>query len=128
MNYVILIILKLPTVTIVELNKFRQVTTCFARIVTDLTISPHYKYSGFKINSLKRLLYPKHEGQETVLVILHDQCGSTSVAQPRIFFVCSCFEGIGRATVKLLAKCGANIVALSRTKSDLDSLKTEVSF
>ena len=37
------------------------------------------------------------------------------------------FEGIGRATVILLAKCGANIVALSRTKSDLDSLKTEVS-
>jgi L-xylulose reductase len=36
-------------------------------------------------------------------------------------------EGIGRATVKLLAKCGANIVALSRTRSDLDSLKTEVS-
>ena len=26
----------------------------------------------------------------------------------------------------MLAKCGANIVALSRTKSDLDSLKTEV--
>jgi short-subunit dehydrogenase len=41
-------------------------------------------------------------------------------------FFC-CLEGIGRATVKLLAKCGANIVALSRTRSDLDSLKTEVS-
>ncbi|XP_046849020.1 L-xylulose reductase-like [Xenia sp. Carnegie-2017] len=36
-------------------------------------------------------------------------------------------KGIGRATVKLLSKCGANIVALSRTKSDLDSLKDEVS-
>ncbi|XP_028403757.1 L-xylulose reductase-like [Dendronephthya gigantea] len=35
-------------------------------------------------------------------------------------------KGIGKATVKLLAKCGANIIALSRTKADLDSLKLEV--
>ncbi|CAB3990735.1 L-xylulose reductase [Paramuricea clavata] len=36
-------------------------------------------------------------------------------------------KGIGRATAILLAKCGANVIALSRTQNDLDSLKTEVS-
>ncbi|CAB3992661.1 Hypothetical predicted protein, partial [Paramuricea clavata] len=30
---------------------------------------------------------------------------------------------IGRATAILLAECGANVIALSRTQSDLDSLK-----
>ncbi|XP_033102594.1 L-xylulose reductase-like isoform X1 [Anneissia japonica] len=35
-------------------------------------------------------------------------------------------KGIGRDTVKLLAKCGADVYALSRTQSDLDSLKAEV--
>ena len=35
-------------------------------------------------------------------------------------------KGIGRATVKALVECGAEVVALSRTKSDLDSLKKEV--
>ena len=36
-------------------------------------------------------------------------------------------SGMGRETVKLLAKCGANVIALTRSQSDLDSLKKEVS-
>ena len=35
-------------------------------------------------------------------------------------------QGIGKATAILLAECGANVIALSRTQSDLDSLKTQV--
>ena len=35
-------------------------------------------------------------------------------------------KGIGKATAILLAECGANVIALSRTQSDLDSLKTQV--
>ena len=35
--------------------------------------------------------------------------------------------GIGRAVAKALAQCGAEVVAFSRTQSDLDSLKEEVS-
>ncbi|XP_074658120.1 L-xylulose reductase-like isoform X2 [Tubulanus polymorphus] len=35
--------------------------------------------------------------------------------------------GIGRCCVKTLVKCGAKVVALSRTQSDLDSLKQEFS-
>ena len=34
--------------------------------------------------------------------------------------------GIGRATVKALAQSGAEVIALTRTESDLDSLKQEV--
>ena len=34
--------------------------------------------------------------------------------------------GIGCATAKFLAKCGADVIALSRTQADLDSLKKEV--
>ena len=34
--------------------------------------------------------------------------------------------GIGRATVKALARFGAEVIALSRTQSDLDSLNSEV--
>jgi L-xylulose reductase len=34
-------------------------------------------------------------------------------------------KGIGREIVKVLAECGAEVVALSRTSSDLDSLKAE---
>lgn len=34
--------------------------------------------------------------------------------------------GIGRATAKALVECGAIVVALSRTESDLTTLKTEV--
>ncbi len=34
-------------------------------------------------------------------------------------------KGIGREIVKVLAKCGAHVVAVSRTQSDLDSLQTE---
>ena len=34
--------------------------------------------------------------------------------------------GIGRATVLLLAKCGAIVIAVSRTQDDLDSLKEQV--
>lgn len=36
--------------------------------------------------------------------------------------------GIGRATVKTLAQCGAEVIALSRTEADLLSLKQEVSY
>lgn len=35
-------------------------------------------------------------------------------------------KGIGHATVKALVKCGAKVIALSRTQSDLESLKKEV--
>ena len=35
-------------------------------------------------------------------------------------------QGIGKATAILLAECGANVIALSRTQSDLDSLKSQV--
>jgi len=34
-------------------------------------------------------------------------------------------KGIGREIVKVLAACGAEVVALSRTQADLDSLKSE---
>ena len=34
--------------------------------------------------------------------------------------------GIGRDTAKMLVKCGAEVIALSRTQSDLDSLRQEV--
>jgi L-xylulose reductase len=34
-------------------------------------------------------------------------------------------KGIGREIVKVLAGCGAEVVALSRTAADLDSLKEE---
>lgn len=37
-----------------------------------------------------------------------------------------CCAGIGRATCIALAKYGAQVIALSRTQSDLDSLKNEV--
>ena len=36
--------------------------------------------------------------------------------------------GIGRETAKTLVKCGAEVIALSRTQSDLDSLKQEVCY
>ena len=35
-------------------------------------------------------------------------------------------KGIGRDTAKALVECGAEVIALSRTQSDLDSLKVEV--
>ena len=35
-------------------------------------------------------------------------------------------KGIGRETVKALVECGAEVVALSRTQSDLDSLSSEL--
>jgi NAD(P)-dependent dehydrogenase (short-subunit alcohol dehydrogenase family) len=35
-------------------------------------------------------------------------------------------KGIGREIVKVLADCGAEVVAISRTQADLDSLKAEV--
>jgi NAD(P)-dependent dehydrogenase (short-subunit alcohol dehydrogenase family) len=35
-------------------------------------------------------------------------------------------KGIGRATAELLAQRGAEIVAVSRTRSDLDSLRAEI--
>lgn len=34
-------------------------------------------------------------------------------------------KGIGREIVKVLAECGAHVVAVSRTQADLDSLQTE---
>jgi L-xylulose reductase len=35
-------------------------------------------------------------------------------------------KGIGREIAKVLAECGAEVLALSRTQDDLDSLKTEL--
>jgi L-xylulose reductase len=35
-------------------------------------------------------------------------------------------KGIGREIVRVLAECGAEVVALSRTQADLESLKTEI--
>ncbi|XP_013390500.1 L-xylulose reductase isoform X1 [Lingula anatina] len=35
-------------------------------------------------------------------------------------------KGLGRDLVKVLAKCGAEVCALSKTQADLDSLKEEV--
>ena len=34
-------------------------------------------------------------------------------------------KGIGREIVRVLAECGAEVVAVSRTQADLDSLKAE---
>lgn len=34
-------------------------------------------------------------------------------------------KGIGRSTAKMLVKCGAEVIALSRTQADLNSLKKE---
>ena len=34
--------------------------------------------------------------------------------------------GIGRCIVKELAKCGASVIALSKTAANLDTLKAEV--
>lgn len=38
-----------------------------------------------------------------------------------------CVSGIGRATALALARCGAEVVAVTRTRADLDSLTQEVS-
>uniref|UniRef100_A0A8C5EYM8 Dicarbonyl/L-xylulose reductase n=1 Tax=Gouania willdenowi TaxID=441366 RepID=A0A8C5EYM8_GOUWI len=43
-------------------------------------------------------------------------------------FMCllmSCISGIGRATALALARCGANVTAVTRTQTDLDSLVQE---
>ena len=37
-------------------------------------------------------------------------------------------SGIGRAIAIKLCRCGADVVAISRTQEDLDSLKEEVKF
>lgn len=42
-----------------------------------------------------------------------------------IFFL-FLLKGIGRSTAKMLVECGAEVIALSRTQADLDSLKEEV--
>ena len=42
------------------------------------------------------------------------------------FNSCKLTAGIGRATVKALAKCGAQVLALSRTQADLEALEKEV--
>lgn len=43
--------------------------------------------------------------------------------------MCNLFKmtGIGRAVALKLVEAGANLIAVSRTQSDLDSLKQEVS-
>src|SRR5689334_17999094 len=35
-------------------------------------------------------------------------------------------KGIGRATAVMLAKCGAKVIALSRSAADLDQLRAEI--
>lgn len=49
-----------------------------------------------------------------------------AVDMKRVWLKCVSSTGIGRAVVKALAQCGAEVVAFSRTQADLDSLKTEV--
>ena len=44
-----------------------------------------------------------------------------------IFFGDPGLKGIGRATCIALAKHGAEVIGFSRTQSDLDSLRNEVS-
>ena len=36
-------------------------------------------------------------------------------------------SGIGREVATMLVKCGAEVIALSRTQADLDTLRAEVS-
>lgn len=40
--------------------------------------------------------------------------------------ICDHFSGIGRETVKRLVKLGADVVALSKTLENLETLKAEV--
>lgn len=60
--------------------------------------------------------------------ILVTGAGKGSTFQTTFFFKCKVlhWQGIGRATCVALAKCGAEVIAFSRTQSDLDSLKNEV--
>ena len=46
--------------------------------------------------------------------------------QDRVVVVTGASSGIGRATAALLARHGANVVLVSRTKEKLDELKTEI--
>ena len=49
-----------------------------------------------------------------------------STVRTVVSFHISLPTGIGRATAKALAKYGGEVIALSRTQADLDSLKEEV--
>jgi len=40
--------------------------------------------------------------------------------------ICFLSQGIGRATAKALVQCGAEVIALTRTQADLDTLVKEV--
>lgn len=46
--------------------------------------------------------------------------------QGKIVVVTGAGKGIGRSTAKLLAERGAQVVALTRTKEDIDSLESEI--
>ena len=56
-----------------------------------------------------------------IVISSSSECGK--VAKTHDFVL---FKGIGRSTAKMLVECGAEVIALSRTQADLDSLKEEV--
>ena len=59
-------------------------------------------------------------------IIIH--CIIPILSRKYLCLACTCATaiGIGRATAKFLTNCGADVIALSRTQADLDSLKEEV--
>ena len=69
-----------------------------------------YNHATFVSSNLQRSVYP-FSGES--IYVLHACTGVIAI-------------GIGRATAKFLTKCGADVIALSRTQADLDSLKEEV--
>lgn len=62
----------------------------------------------------------------TACKLIMENCGGYDFSGKRVL-VTGAGKGIGRATVKALVKCGAQVIALSRTQEDLDLLKREVS-
>jgi hypothetical protein len=61
-------------------------------------------------------------------VVIYDLCVSYFIISQ--IFICYTFvlllTGIGRSTAKALAQGGAEVIALTRSQSDLDSLVAEV--
>ena len=69
-----------------------------------------YNHATFVSSNLQKSVHP-FSGES--IVVCHACTGIIAI-------------GIGRATAKFLTKCGADVIALSRTQADLDSLKEEV--
>ena len=59
----------------------------------------------------------------TICIVISSplECGKVAKTYDSVLF-----KGIGRSTAKMLVECGAEVIALSRTQADLDSLKEEV--